>query len=262
MHYQLTHNGHDHVMIMLHGFMGDSRAFEQAAGRLSHEMDILRIDLPGHGTDESERSIIWSFDWLIEQLNQLIEPLRQNYKKLTLYGYSMGGRIALYYALNYSVDALILESTSPGLKQSTERQARQHIDEARSVRLETDYQQFVEEWEQLPLFKPAAPLSDTTAAKLHTMRSSQDPQGLAKALRDYGTGSQPDLWPKLSLLTIPVLLLTGRQDEKFKIINQEMAEHLPACQHTEVSAGHSIHVEHPEIFDTIVLEFIKEAYYV
>ncbi|TDM04636.1 2-succinyl-6-hydroxy-2,4-cyclohexadiene-1-carboxylate synthase [Macrococcus carouselicus] len=258
MHCHWTKNGRDDVLVMLHGFMGDSRAFT----RLTDEMDILRIDLPGHGQDESDMDTDWSFDWLIQQLAVIITGLKGSYQHIALYGYSMGGRVALYYALHYTVDALILESASPGLESAEERQARQQVDTERGDALVQDYEAFVSRWERLPLFTPAAPLSSAAAECQHQMRSSQRPSRLAKALRDYGTGSQPNLWPRLKELDAPVLLLTGTQDYKFKMINQRMAQSIRHSRHIEVSAGHSIHVEHPEIFDTIVLEFIKEAYHV
>ncbi|ULG71428.1 2-succinyl-6-hydroxy-2,4-cyclohexadiene-1-carboxylate synthase [Macrococcus brunensis] len=255
-----TQEGHDTLLVMLHGFMSDSRTYHEAVRRLRHKADILRIDLPGHGADKSDRAETWSFDWIADQLSLAIP--RDRYKHVILYGYSMGGRLALYYALKHPVQGLILESASPGIKLAEERDERQRIDQVRGERLTVDYEQFVQEWENLPLFKPAEPLSAAKEQKLKVIRRSQDPAGLKKALLDYGTGSQPDLWPALSNLVCPVLLLTGTLDQKFKAINIEMANHIKGSRHIEVTAGHSIHVEHPEIFDTIVLEFIKEAYHV
>ncbi|TDL98693.1 2-succinyl-6-hydroxy-2,4-cyclohexadiene-1-carboxylate synthase [Macrococcus brunensis] len=252
-----TKEGHGTLLVMLHGFMGDSRTYTDAVRRLRTETDILRVDLPGHGADRSDLSETWSFDWIAEKLHEVIS--RESYQQVILYGYSMGGRIALYYALKYPVHALILESTSPGLERAEEREERQRIDQARGDRLMLDYEQFVQHWENLPLFKPAVPLNQAQQQKLSTIRRSQEPAGLKKALMDYGTGSQPNLWPELAELNCPVLLLTGTLDQKFKTINIDMAQRIKDSRHIEVSAGHSIHVEHPEIFDTIVLEFIKEA---
>jgi len=255
-----TKEGHDTLLVMLHGFMGDSRTYTEAVRRLHHKTDILRIDLPGHGADESDRTETWSFDWIVGKLHAVIP--HENYKQVILYGYSMGGRVALYYALRYAVQGLILESTSPGLKLAEEREDRIRIDQARGDRLIVDYEHFVQHWENLPLFNPAVPLDQEKQQKLSTIRRSQEPVGLKKALGDYGTGSQPNLWPELAELTCPVLLLTGTLDQKFKAINIEMAQRIKYSRHIEVTAGHSIHVEHPEIFDTIVLEFMKQAYHV
>lgn len=260
MHSHWTKGGHETLLVMLHGFMSDSRTYTEAVRRLQGQTDILRVDLPGHGADRSDRDETWSFDWIADQLHEVISHAR--YQRVLLYGYSMGGRIALYYALKYPVQGLILESASPGLQHAADRAERRRLDQARGERLTEDYEQFVQYWERLPLFKTAAPLAEDSRQKLSAIRRSQKPATLTKALTDYGTGSQPDLWPALSSLTCPVLLLTGTLDDKFKAINMEMAQRIKDSRHIEVTAGHSIHVEHPEIFDTIVLEFMKEAYHV
>lgn len=260
MHSHWTKGGHETLLVMLHGFMSDSRTYTEAVRRLQGQTDILRMDLPGHGADRSDRAETWSFDWIADQLHEVIS--HAGYQRVMLYGYSMGGRIALYYALKYPVQGLILESASPGLQNAADRAERRRLDQTRGERLTEDYEQFVQYWERLPLFKTAAPLNEDSRRKLSAIRRSQTPAALQKALTDYGTGSQPDLWPALARLNGPVLLLTGTLDDKFRTINREMTQRIKDSRHIEVTAGHSIHVEHPEIFDTIVLEFMKEAYHV
>ena len=51
---------------------------------------------------------------------------------------------------------------------------------------------------------------------------SQNPVRLAKALRDYGTGNMPNLWPQVSSLRVRTLILTGEKDEKFVQIGQKL----------------------------------------
>ena len=47
------------------------------------------------------------------------------------------------------------------------------------------------------------------------MRLSQDPNRLAKALRDYGTGVMPNLWPMISQITTPTCIIVGELDKSF-----------------------------------------------
>lgn len=239
-------------MVFLHGFMGDSRTYEH----VKLPVNMLLIDLPGHGQDQSP-DVSWSFPWIAHEIHRIIQSVQ--YKKCLMFGYSMGGRIALYYALHYPLNGLILESTSPGIEDEEERVARRQTDKERGASLARDYEAFVKHWEQLPLFQTAVPVQESELTAQRHIRMTQQPLGLQKALSDYGTGSQPNLWPSLSHLDIPVLLITGTLDLKFKTINQRMNRLLPNSRHIELQAGHTIHVEHPDIFDTIVLEFIKEA---
>jgi pimeloyl-ACP methyl ester carboxylesterase len=56
------------------------------------------------------------------------------------------------------------------------------------------------------------------------------------------------LWDRLPELTMPVTLLVGDRDEKFRAIADRMAERLP--QPTVVivpGAGHAAHLERPDV---------------
>lgn len=56
------------------------------------------------------------------------------------------------------------------------------------------------------------------------MRLSQNPNGLSKALKDYGTGSQPSNWHHLNTMTVPTCIIVGQKDEKFIQIGKQMNE--------------------------------------
>lgn len=82
--------------------------------------------------------------------------------------------------------------------------------------------------------------------------------GLANSLRGMGTGAQSSYWSQLYQFPKKALLITGELDQKFDGIAEEMAKCNKKMQHLNVNdAGHAIHVEKPEIFGTIVLEFLR-----
>ena len=75
-----------------------------------------------------------------------------------------------------------------------------------------------------------------------------------------GTGVQPNLWPRLTELNIPVQLITGEYDQKFILIAQKMGEKLPNSQHKIISgSGHTVHLERPTEWITAVQRFIAPA---
>jgi len=53
--------------------------------------------------------------------------------------------------------------------------------------------------------------------------SNSNPQGLAAALRNLGTGALPSLWKRLPELRMPVTVLVGERDTKFAALANEMA---------------------------------------
>lgn len=82
--------------------------------------------------------------------------------------------------------------------------------------------------------------------------------GLANSLRGVGTGAQPSLWERLPALRIPVLLIAGALDAKFRRTAERMTERLPNARLEIVpDAGHAMHFERPELFDAIVSDFCR-----
>ena len=174
----------------------------------------------------------------------------------------MGGRVALYYTIygQYEIKQLILESTSPGIADEALRKERQAIDQARGRVLEiAGIEVFVNDWEKLPLFQTQYLLDDNKKQAMRRMRLSQDPNKLAKALRDYGTGHMPNLWGDIKRIKSDCLILAGELDEKFVNTAKKMAQEIKNYQIRILkNVGHTIHVEDEAEFDTIVLGFLKE----
>ena len=74
----------------------------------------------------------------------------------------------------------------------------------------------------------------------------------------HGNGAQPSWWDELKNLKIPVLLMNGEYDEKFFRILKNIEKCMSDAKFVKIhGAGHAIHVEQPEKFDTIVKGFLK-----
>ena len=84
-------------------------------------------------------------------------------------------------------------------------------------------------------------------AAAHADRLRNTPAGLARALRGLGTGALPSLWGRLSELRMPVTLMVGERDEKFRAIAAQMERELIPHAQVEVvpGAGHAAHLEAP-----------------
>ncbi|MEB7434059.1 2-succinyl-6-hydroxy-2,4-cyclohexadiene-1-carboxylate synthase [Staphylococcus pasteuri] len=248
------------LLIMLHGFISDGSTFDSHIDTLTKQVNVLTVDLPGHGNDDSPMDQEWNFSYISQQLDQILSEYHQYHQYLL--GYSMGGRVSLYYALHGTneLSGLILESTSPGIQKEEDQIERQQVDNARAKVLEiAGLEIFVNDWERLPLFASQYDLDKSVKKQIRQNRMNQDPSKLAKALRDYGTGQMPNLWPSLINIQIPTIILAGQKDEKFVNIAQKMNEQIINSRKTIVSeAGHTIHVEDSAEFDTIILGFLKE----
>ncbi|MGE8006363.1 2-succinyl-6-hydroxy-2,4-cyclohexadiene-1-carboxylate synthase [Lysinibacillus sp. NPDC093216] len=248
----------EQTLVALHGFTGSTATWRNLAKALPR-VRVIAIDLIGHGQTVLPQQISrFSMQEQIQDLEEVFVQLQL--KKFTLLGYSMGGRIALSYAISYPerIDKLILESASPGLRTSKERSERCERDNALAEKIISNgLLSFVNAWENIPLFESQKCLSHNVQEAIRFERLSQKEEGLAGSLRGIGTGSQPSNWMALEKLEFPVLLMTGSLDDKFCKIALEMKALLKNAKHTTVNdAGHAIHVENPAEFATIVEEYL------
>jgi 2-succinyl-6-hydroxy-2,4-cyclohexadiene-1-carboxylate synthase len=160
----------------------------------------------------------------------------------------MGGRLALRAALENPgrVARLVLVSCSPGIADASERSARLAEDRALADRIESlPLEQFVDEWAAQPLFG-TVPRGIAGLAREDRLRNV--PECLAAALRGMGQGAAEPMWERLGELTMPVTILAGERDEKYRAIAAAMAERLPAAHVVTVrGAGHALPLEKPEV---------------
>jgi pimeloyl-ACP methyl ester carboxylesterase len=82
-------------ILLLHGALGDASQMQPIAISLNPESFILP-DLPGHGTLAGEA---FSMDDLVQALHA--ELLKTGWHKPAVFGYSMGGYIALLHEVRY-----------------------------------------------------------------------------------------------------------------------------------------------------------------
>ncbi len=246
-------------IVLLHGFTGSAASWGKHLDTFaSHGFRVIALDMLGHGQSDAPLDARrYTIEECEADILAVLHTLNVQKGEAILLGYSMGGRIALYTAFSGFFRALILESASPGLADSLERVQRKRSDEQLADSIERDgIEAFVEYWERLPLFASQQRLPYEQRQALHKQRIQNRPLGLANSLRGVGTGVQPALQERLATLTIPVLLLAGILDRKFCAIAQHMAQSLlNAHVHIIPAAGHTVHLEQPELFDQIVIDF-------
>ncbi|MBW4440539.1 MAG: 2-succinyl-6-hydroxy-2,4-cyclohexadiene-1-carboxylate synthase [Plectolyngbya sp. WJT66-NPBG17] len=239
----LTEQIDSSIVIFLHGFLGSGAEFDPIVAQLPNRS--LTIDLPGHGKTR------FSEDYTIANTAAAIVDLLDELEidQANLVGYSMGGRLGLYLALNYSqrFPAAVIESGSPGLKTQQERLERIQHDRELANQIESNFDQFLTDWYNQPLFRSIK--AHPNFEQILKERSHNNPIELARSLREMGTGMQPSLWKQLQSHHNPLLLIVGECDRKFIALNQEMTS---LCETAEIAivpnAGHNIHVEQPEWF--------------
>jgi 2-succinyl-6-hydroxy-2,4-cyclohexadiene-1-carboxylate synthase len=227
-------------LVLLHGFTHTGASWGRVLAELGGERyRPLTPDLRGHGSASALEPV---------DLDGVLADLGQNAPdRFVLVGYSMGGRIALHAALRMPerVQRLVLIGASPGLALPAERDERRRADEALADRVERmSIEEFATEWAQTPVL---AGLPAAVRAHVHADRLRNSVAGLARALRGLGTGALPPVWDRLPELPMPVTLIVGERDGKFRALAARMAQRLPAGRVEVVGGtGHAVHLEAPQ----------------
>jgi 2-succinyl-6-hydroxy-2,4-cyclohexadiene-1-carboxylate synthase len=207
-------------LVFLHGFLGNSADWESVCSYLP-PCHCIGVDLPGHGS--SPFSPTFEFD----------PPA----PKFHLIGYSMGGRLAMQYALRFPerIAQLIIASAHPGLLSVVEKEKRKESDaEWARLLLELPIDEFLRRWYDQPLFKNYKPD--------FSMRRKQNIPDLAEALVHFSLANQ------LILHVKNAIHIVGEKDTKFRALNPEAI--------IVLESGHVIHLEKPESFAQLIAEKI------
>jgi 2-succinyl-6-hydroxy-2,4-cyclohexadiene-1-carboxylate synthase len=236
-------HGHGRRLVLVHGFTQTGRSWAPLAEHLATRHDIVAVDAPGHGGSATIEVDLVTGAALLGATGG----------RATYIGYSMGGRLCLHLAIGHPqlVERLVLISATAGIDDAGERAARRRSDEALATSLErAGLDAFLAGWVAQPLFAGLVEpgLDD---------RRRNTVAGLASSLRLAGTGTQQPLWERLASFDAPVLLVAGRRDGKFVAAAERMAALFPHATVALVdSAGHTVHLEQPGEFRTLLDEWL------
>ena len=226
-------------VVLLHGFSGTHRAWDGVVGLLDPERyRPLALDLPGHGKSADAPGSI-TFAGATEHV------LAASPERFTLCGYSLGGRIALHVALAAPerVRRLILVGVNPGIEDEAERARRREADRELAEDLERiPFEEFIERWRTQPLFT-GEPHEVGVLAREDQRRNR--PDALAAVMRGLGTGEMAPLWDRLPELKMPLTVLVGERDAKYRALGWRMVGLLANGELVVAPGGHSLPLESP-----------------
>ena len=252
----------DKTVILLHG-LGDSlETWIYNLDALAAHFRVYAVDLVGYGRSDKPPAD-YSGEYFAQFVSAFLET--QGIQRCTLVGHSMGGGVSLRFAARFpgKVDKLVLEgsagfgreisiflrlATLPPAGEWFFRPSRKLVTRIlkRCVydpdRITGDLVERVYQMLTLPGAKHAI---------LSTLRTSCNLWGTRRE------ALHPVL-DHLSSLPMPTLILWGGQDRVLPLAHARVAERkIPNARlHILDSCGHATHLECPETFNSIVLEFL------
>ncbi len=246
------------AIIFLHGFMGSSEDWQPIINRFSNSHYCIAYDLPGHGNSSVEsHNEFYGIENTISSLKRELEKNEIN--DFVLVGYSMGGRIALSFAIKYPelIRKLVLVSASPGIESASLREVRIKVDNEIAEKIESmDMHSFLKLWYSAPIF---VGINQTSLfGKLISRREYNNKQCLIKSLEYAGTGRMTPLWDEIKTFNKPVMLISGERDIKYGLIHDKMQELFPnSVSYIIKDSAHIVHLEQPKEFEHRLRNFIN-----
>jgi len=236
-------------LVLVHGMAGERHDWDRLCNALPSSLATLRYDLRGFGASVTQQDTGFSH---AEDLLALFDAL--GIDRAPLAGLSMGGGIALNFALNHPerVSRLVLISPAMiGWEWSEEWRAiwRGITGAARSG----DMALARERWWNHPIFATARQ-SDAAGELRRSIGAYHGRQWV----RDYQRDALPDM-ERLHQLAMPTLLLTGELDQPdLRLIGDVIESAAPNVRRIDYpGAGHMLHLERTAEVARAIADFLR-----
>jgi len=248
--------GQGDALVLIHAGIADSAMWDAHLPTLARSHRVIRFDLRGFGQSPacagpySPRA----------DLRALLDHL--GVRRATLVGVSLGGALALDFALEYPalVDRLVLVGARPsGTAPSPEllrrwdeiNDAEEAGDIARAVELELRL------WVDGPRRSPQA-VDPEVRERVRVMNT----RNFALAVPDAAPQPlQPPALGRLSEVNALTLIVAGADDVADVVAAADLLEQgIPGARKVILlNAAHMLPMEHPALFNTVLLDFLKSG---
>lgn len=246
-------------LVLLHGLGGSWDNWLPVIAPLSERRRLYAPDLPGCGRSPKPQAP-YSVAWLAAVARDLLG--REGALPAVLCGNSLGGHIALEYALRWprEVSALVLSAPAgghrfPSLKASAMLTAARLLGRGR---LAATLGPRVAPWFIRRLFHRCGPECQEQAAFYqHYFRSPDCPLFLRAATRAASSHLRGGLLSRAHQLRMPALIIAGRFDAAIPLAQVEgLARRIPRCRLAVFECGHAPQLEEPGRFVAEVEGFL------
>lgn len=269
-------------LVLVHGFGQSAKSWEPVVACLDPARPVWAFELMGHGSSDCPScENAYDLDFQGHALLAFLEavaaggmtgvttPFASSPKiasaelpapktvlqKLTLVGYSMGGRVVLAAAAQSQrfarvVSDVVLESAGLGAPTPEARTEAAQKDAFHAAKLhEEGLEAFFDYWETLPLFASQKQLSRAAQQAIREERLANDPQALAATFERAGQHCMPlrqEIYQRLHTLRslgVHITYLVGEEDSKYVALSAEAARAIDLPVTVVPGCGHNVHAE-------------------
>lgn len=225
-------------LILLHGAGGCKESWQH---QIEFFMEAEALDLPGPPQGEAYRTVDEYVEWLRDYIRG------KGYKQVVIVGHSLGGGIALLYALKYPDEVLGIIPISSGARLRVHTMVLEALEKAIE-----DPDSFI------AMEPPPNPMIDTELAEV--MKKRRIENGPALILSYFRACDNFDILDQVRDIEVPTLAICGSEDimtpPKY---THYMVEKMPDARAVIIPEGsHLVYVEKPEEVNQTISEFLQQ----
>ncbi len=226
------------ALLFVHGAGGDYTLWDQQVSELKKDFSVAAIDLNGHGRSPSREG-----DGLQTYVEDVRAALAALSRPTVLVGHSLGGAIALTTALQQPKNLIGLGLVGTGAKLKVHPQILELC--------QTDFERAVELVVSWAFAEQADPALQDKA------REQMRRNGHKALYRDFASCSTFDVMSRLGEITVPTLVICGREDKLTPVKYSEyLQQNIPNARLKIIErAGHMVMLETPEAVTNALREF-------
>ncbi len=241
-------------LVILHGYLGMSDNWKTLSGQYAAAgFQVHALDLRNHG--RSFHSEIFTYEAMAQDLLEYCRA--NNLETIDLLGHSMGGKVAMLFAVNYpgKVQKLIVADIAPKFY-------KPHHDDIMAALNAVDFSKKPSRAEVEEILKPYVPDFGTRQFLLKNLYWAQPDQLAFRFNLEVFNKNRyliGEALPENSVFDKPTLFIRGGnsdyvQDDDIPLIKH----HFPQAQLVTVpDAGHWLHAENPKDFLEKTVSFLK-----
>ena len=254
LHYQ--RNGQGKPLIILHGLFGSLENWGAQTKTLADSYDVIAVDLRNHGRSPHADDTCYST--LSQDLLELVEDLQLG--QVLLMGHSMGGKVAMQFALNHPerVEKLVVVDIAPVEypPRHDEVIAGLNAIPLNSLKSRTEADRILSSYVDDSATR-AFLLKNLYRNAHKTFAWRMNLRALASGYADIGAAPSITSQPYAG----PVLFIKGgNSDYLLPEHQQPIQERFPNASFKIIAgAGHLPHVEKPAAFTRLIEQFLTPA---
>jgi pimeloyl-ACP methyl ester carboxylesterase len=253
-HYRME-EGSGRNLIFIHGWASSSRMWAREMEAFHSGYRCLALDLPGHGQSSNPPATWYSLDNFVRVTRALAHALRA--QPACLVGHSLGGTIALNFALHYPDEVSALVLVSPVITGRLRPNLRWIYRRAPS-RVVADLTRRL--WPRLaPHLRQALAVDRLPLIREGYLRRNLEDltQATADSLLGSAQAARSDFSPRLHEVRVPTLVIIGHRDRTVSPEDGRLAaRRIPGARLIELPTNHHPGDEAPEAYLDALHKFL------